>query len=121
MSDRKLQKIREKVFQWKIWGSANESFSPRMWHHAGRPTTGHISETIRINSSSPQVTDSNTVTPHKLEIKAGISPKNDLDFPSEFSHAFRHAFSKFIFRFELISLGITWYHSKGLFQTNTFW
>ena len=25
-------------------------FSPRMWHHAGRPTTGHSTETIGKNS-----------------------------------------------------------------------
>ena len=25
-------------------------FSPRIWHHAGRPTTGHSAETIRKNS-----------------------------------------------------------------------
>ena len=25
-------------------------FSPRMWHHAGRPTTGHSTETIEANS-----------------------------------------------------------------------
>ena len=31
----------------------------------GRPTKGHILETIGINCSSPQETDNYTVTPHK--------------------------------------------------------
>ena len=40
-------------------------FSPTMWHHAGRPTTGHWMETIGINITSPQETDHYTLSTHK--------------------------------------------------------
>ena len=40
-------------------------FSPTMWHHAGRPTTGHWTETIGINITSPQETDHYTLSTHK--------------------------------------------------------
>jgi len=37
------------------WVRVKESilFSPRMWHNAGRPTTGHCRLTIRMNITSP--------------------------------------------------------------------
>ena len=57
-------------------------FSPRMWHHAGRPTTAHCSETIGINVTSPQETDNCTLILDKQKFKASISPKNELDYPS---------------------------------------
>ena len=57
-------------------------FSPRMWHHAGRPTTGHSTETIGINVTSPQETDNCTLILDKQKFKASISPKNELDYPS---------------------------------------
>ena len=57
-------------------------FSPRMWHHAGRPTTGHCTETIGINVTSPQETDNCTLILDKQKFKASISSKNELDYPS---------------------------------------
>ena len=54
-------------------------FSLWMWHHAGRPTTDHCAETIGINCYSPRETDDFTQTLDKYEIKAWISPKNELD------------------------------------------
>jgi len=37
-------------------------FSPRMRHHAGRPTTGHYTETMGINTYSQRETDNYTQT-----------------------------------------------------------
>ena len=56
-----------------------------MWHHAGRPTTGHSTETIGLFTTSPQETDHFTLFPDKLKIKARISPKSDLDLPFSFN------------------------------------
>jgi len=65
-----------------LGGAAKRSklfFSLWMWHHAGRPTTDHCAETIGINCYSPRETDDFTQTLDKYEIKAWISPKNELD------------------------------------------
>ena len=56
-----------------------------MWHHAGRPTTGHCEETIGINIISPQETEHYTLMRNKWKIKARISPKNELDLPLSFN------------------------------------
>ena len=45
-------------------------FSPRMRHHAGRPTTGHYTETMGINTYSQRETDNYTQTLDKHKIKA---------------------------------------------------
>ena len=45
-------------------------FSPRMRHHAGRPTTGHYTETMGINTYSQRGTDNYTQTLDKHKIKA---------------------------------------------------
>ena len=67
-----------------VWKS-RYFFSQRMWHHAGRPTTGHCEETIGINIISPQETEHYTLMRNKWKIKARISPKNELDLPLSFN------------------------------------
>ena len=65
------------------FGERVDTFFPsRMWHHAGRPTTGHCTETIGINVTSPQETDNCTLILDKQKFKASISSKNELDYPS---------------------------------------
>ena len=67
---------------WGFGERVDTFFSPRMWHHAGRPTTGHCTETIGINVTSPQETDNCTLILDKQKFKASISSKNELDYPS---------------------------------------
>ena len=65
----------------KGFGERVDTFFPaRMWHHAGRPTTGHCTRTIGINITSPQETDNCTLILDKQKFKASISPKNELGF-----------------------------------------
>ena len=70
------------LFQMGFGEGVDTFFSPRMWHHAGCPTTGHSTETIGINVTSPQETDNCTLILDKQKFKASISPKNELDYPS---------------------------------------
>ena len=70
LSEKEMKDIGMTVVAWGFGERVDTFFSSRMWHHAGRPTTGHCTETIEINTTSHQETDHYTQTSDKYKIKA---------------------------------------------------